>query len=316
MFYRTLLMACVGLTTLAASHHDSSLGPIVQFTTSSLLCDTDYAFGLIGEVGARNYRVNGTLGYEYCDAHLFKVGAEILNQRLKYDWDISDHKRWVHQYSVGAEYSYLFNEWCFTSLDLGANASRAGSRWVQEFEFRPFEITNRIAGSDSYELVAGGTLSPWDCAEMSVAAVYDNVRYDIHGNNSLQPHHRRHVKGLGVSATFRQMFADCFNFEVTGEWRRPFDAVRGMIGWEGNTGWGNLGLGVFAAWTKGKSHLPDSNVWGLQIALDFGCCNPVPVDPCSGPGRSLLAWVRNPAVYVPEVLAIADAISTQVVFPQ
>jgi len=303
----TASFAC--LSVLGAFTDTTNLGPIVQFESSSLLLDEDFAVSFLGEIGPRNYRANGTFGFEICGEHQFKFGGEILCQRLKYRFSAGEGTRqWMHQYALGGEYRYLFESGCFLSVDLGANISRAPSKWVRPVVFENgVIIERRIAGSHFSELFLGGTLEPWSCAALSVAATYDWVHYNTHYRGS------NNKSGFGVTATFNQGLPYGLLFDITGELRAPFNTLRGALNWQHQLRSGRLGVGVFAAATDGKRHLPSSNAYGLQLAFDFGCwtqvqegCESACLSVC--PSLCLADWVRTPAVYDPQVLAIAESL--------
>ena len=62
----------------ACDHHlgrsENNL-PIIRLALAPDLCIENNAIFLLGELGEKNYRANGTYGF-FCDNHRFKIGGE------------------------------------------------------------------------------------------------------------------------------------------------------------------------------------------------------------------------------------------------
>src|SRR5262249_21898311 len=105
---------------------------------------------------------------------------------------------------------------------------------------------------------------------------------------------------------------------IKAEIRRPFNYFEGLINWHAPKDWRGFTLGLFGSHTQGKSHLPNNTQAGVQISYLIGFKNPSKdfprsdqltrtcIHPATPFNSALVSWVSTPAVYMPEVLAIAD----------
>ncbi|MCE2927468.1 MAG: hypothetical protein LW823_07505 [Rickettsiales bacterium] len=66
--------------------YDSTLGAIAEARYSRLI-DNNWAVGLIGEAGAKNNRINATLGHQFSESAQVKVTGEYLSQELPFYFD-------------------------------------------------------------------------------------------------------------------------------------------------------------------------------------------------------------------------------------
>ena len=219
----------------------------------------------------------------------------------------------MHQSAVGGKYKYLIDCRWFDSIELGGTYSYAPSRKLRDFVCPQITsstlITNKtvsrhIAGSHAYSISGGATLLPWCDAWLTADLVYDHVEYDRKFH-----HHKETVAGIGATFRLTQRFLNDFDLILTADFRRPFNYSEALVNWTTCTNCGVLDLGVFAGYTEGKSHLPNSSTYGIQLGYSFGpescqplCCDPC--DPCCD--QELICWLATPAVRMPQVLAISD----------
>lgn len=291
--------------------------PTLRLQLTPEICSDWFAFSFLGEAGVRNYRANGTLGFALAPCQRLKVGGEYLTQKLGYNFSSGKASRWMHQYAVGGTYQYLVDCNFIQSLDVHGHYSHAYSRQLSRATCFPDIFTERrvrrhIAGSDAYNVSGGVTLNPWCFTNISLSLDYDNVRY----NRKFHKHHT--VSGFGGTVGFIQNLPYNFNVGFRGEFKRPYNYLEALIGWNTCTSWGNVNIGVYGGHTYGKEHLPSSTVAGIALNWDFDwgfggyfnntCC---PQDiccyPCYSSCNDLAKWIEaTPAVYVPEVLAISE----------
>lgn len=93
---------------------------------------------------------------------------------------------------------------------------------------------------------------------------------------------------------------------------RPYNYFESSLKWVVCLDGGDLTFGIFGGHTVGKHELPSSTQAGFSLGYSFGVqdfciivydCAPIE---CACSPCDLHTWVATPAVYIPEVLAIAD----------
>ncbi len=297
------------------------LGPTARVGFTSTLNDYT-AYNLAGEAGIKNFRVGGTLGWKLAENQYFKVSAEYLWQEITYAFFSGDSDQWVNQGAVGAAYQYEFSDWSYRpQFDLSAYASHAPNKTLGTVSgvfqnhgvLTPFTDHRRIAGSNGAGASPGIAIMPWQGARLSLAANYDSVRYDTKtGPNE-------NAIGWGGTVGFNQAVTDSLGLGAAAAFRQPFNNYAANIYWSDVPYLGNRWtLGLFGDYTDGKNTLPDTYNVGLSANYFFDqrCGVAVPrnlkgenlkgemmMQPIAD---NLLAWTADPAVYMPQVLAIVD----------
>lgn len=294
--------------------------PDILSESVSDMIGMDVGVSFMGEAGVRNYRGNGTVGIYITPSQRIKAGGEWLTQKLKYHYLSGIEHHWVHQWAVGGQYQYLFDSCFLYSLDVSGDYSHAPSKTLKTVSCPPITvgantvyntIQRRIAGSKAYNVEAGMTVIPWGNATLSLAADYDNVKYD-------RKFHRKEISsGWGGTVKVSQRLPHDLIANFIAQVKKPYNFYEGSIKWVTTTNYGNIDVGIFGGFTQGKRHLPCSTIAGVSVGLDFGGfgCG-TPCTPCGGSASSEIAqWVAMPAVYVPQVLAIAEQLETTVLAP-
>jgi hypothetical protein len=269
------------------------------------------AFSFMGELGERNFRGSGTYGVYLAPCQRLKVSGEYLTQNLEYEFGAGDKRGWVAQYALGGAYQYLFSSSIFQSIDLGGSYSHAFNKHLSP---SPTGTPRRIAGSDGGFGYLGSTVRLWSCGYLSATVNYDHVAYHRHYLS------RKEANGWGGTVELVQMLPRDFSFNLGAEFRPPFNFFEGEINWNPRyADWG-LNLGLYGNYTDGKEGVPNVIAGGFKIGFSFGptgrtCCratseNLTPSQDCySRMFCDLFNWVSEPAVYMPVVLAVPDAIS-------
>ncbi len=294
------------------------VGPTARVGFTSTFDDYT-AYSLAGEVGVKNYRVGGTIGWKLAQNQLFKVSAEYLWQKITYAFFSGDSGQWVDQGAIGAAYQYNFTDWSYhPQFDLSAYASHAPSKTlstVTGFFMRngvsiPFTDNRRIAGSNGAGASPGIAIMPWQGARLSLAANYDSVRYDTKSGPN------ENAIGWGGTVGLNQALTDNLGLGLSAAFRQPFNNYAANLSWNNVPFYGNWSLGLFGEYNDGKNTLPDTYNVGLSanFFLDQRCGVPVSLKGENLKGEvtmqpiadSLLAWTSDPAVYMPQVLAIVD----------
>lgn len=314
-FALMMAIVCFNLTATKAMAGDKTRDnffPVARLVTTPVLLSNDTAFSLLVEGGPRSYRFNGTLGF-ICDCNRFKISAEHLTQRLHYNFDSGKTHRWMHQLAIGGLYQHLFEcpGWA-DGLQLGLSYSNAPSKGLSEIQTDVNEFNlRRIAGSWSWTAEAGFLMTPWECSKFIGSLTFDQVHY----RRELQDGKR--VCGVGFKFDFSQRFCRNFLFDVNFVYKQIYNNLGAALRWTKEFSCGDLDVGIFAYHVFGKRRLPCSTTAGIELGFAFGVCecNIVPIssscdsyncDPCAFDACDLVAWVSDPAVYMPQVLAITD----------
>lgn len=287
------------------------------------------AMPILGEVGMGQNRINASFAFPLFCKSQFKFGGEMLNQNLSYHFPYDHAKAWSRQYAVGGVYRLELCLWGLKSLDIGGQWTTAQNHRIHKFHRKKHfchsspeyiatygqRFERYIAGSKAYAFSAGLTIEPWFWATLGAAGVYDKVEYN-----------RKYlcdkvVSGWGGNVFFEQRFTPEIALKFRGEFRRPYIYYEGSLAWRTTLASTDVIIGVYGGHTQGRYSLPSSTVAGIEIGFDFGVssysfsrsvglCSDY-IDPCKEPtlgcqDYQYLQWMATPAVYVPEVLAIAE----------
>ncbi len=284
--------------------------PVLRLDATPIFISDNSAIGLLGEIGPRSYRINGTYGFLSCNHHRFKIGGEFLGQKLHYKFSTGKVRQWDHQYAVGGQYQYLLY-WnsIVQGFQLSGSFSRANSHSLPAFFCKNERVSTsrRLAGGDNWNTEVGLILTPWDYANLILTLGYDNTRY-----RRIYSHDKR-VAGVSGSIYLNQRFLDCFAVDITAEFRRAYNYLEGMLSWNTQFCAGDVNIGIFGGYTWGKRQLPSHSVAGLEMRyawnVNTDCCRSNCDESCElsyCDCGDLADWVACPAVYRPAVLAIPD----------
>lgn len=325
-----ILASLLGINDASASapnsdHPKTFLGPTARVAYTAPLTDVT-AFSLAAEAGVKNYRVGGTVGWQFQDFQRVKLTGEFLWQKLTYSFFSGDSEQWVQQGAIGADYQFDFGSAYSPQFDLSVYYSHAfskdlsfvsGSYTMPAAGATPTLVEyidlRRIAGSNAGGFSPGLTLQPFAGTAITVAANYDNVSYDT----SYIP--SQDVKGVGGTLTLNQQLTDSLNVNLTAALRKPFNNYAAAMAWDNLNYYGSWSLGLFANYTIGKNILPDSWDAGVTASYSPECVSMRRVSDYKGNMKGeagelitapattpFLSWVADPAVYMPQVLAVAD----------
>ncbi len=325
------LLSQIQASDSSSNHHlRTDLYPILRLESTSRFFDDEAAFLFVGELGQKLNRVNATFGFLTSCGHHFKFGGEILNQEIKYFFPSANDKGWVRQYAAGGVYQTTFG--CgkfFKSFDIAGQYSDVSRYRIHDFYEDPKErdkdkhgehhhhhsdVFNRtIAGTRAYAFSVGLTVAPWYGALLTGAAVYDRVDYLLKFSKN------RIVEGAGGTVNYEQRLFFDTNLVLKAELRAPYDYYEGKLQWGTTFYYGDVTLGLYGGWTKGKRGLPDTTVAGVEIDLDYALTNysrkssvgvcgdsPYGFNATWGEDPYYMAWLAQPAVYIPQVLAISE----------
>lgn len=284
------------------------LNGIVRTQLSTDFHDNMAAAGAI-EVGPRNYRASGTFGLAMNPANRIKLTGEWLWQDIDYNFIVGTSREWVQQAAVGIDYQLALYTQRLSTFDFSAYYSHAPSKDLISIDFLDipsgsfFSDVRRIAGSDAGGVSPSVAFPLWRGAEASLALNWDSVSYD----NELSSDEDVNGFGgtLGLTQTFF-MFNEEFTLNASAAIRAPFNFYTLGLDWVHPLPTSQLWLGMFANAVQGKEDLPDTGLFGFNIAYAIDTPSPQAKPDRAVKADSLLAWVNKPAVYMPQVLAIAE----------
>lgn len=316
-------------TSSSGNNLTTFVGPTLRGGFTSTLNDWT-AYSVAGEVGLKNFRVGGTLGWKLDGNQRFKVSAEYLWQDITYRFFTGNTDQWVDQGAVGFDYEYTLDDccaflgWLRPQFDLSAYYSHAPSKslnaksgfFTKNGLPDSFRNIRRIAGSNAAGGAPGISIQPWRGGKAGVELNYDNVNYDTHFIRNEYAH------GFGGTILLSQMITDDIGLSVSGSWRQPFNNYTASLDWINVPYYGQWTLGLDAAYTTGKYTLPST--WNAGISANYYFDQRCPAYEVSRARATnlkgdykgeaitrpvaddLLPWTAEPAVYMPQVLAIAD----------
>lgn len=294
----TLLSAFTTVEARSTKHNNL---PMARFVvTPDLACD-DFGVSLLGEIGSRTYRGNGSVGFAWDNCSRVKIGGEYLGDKLRYNFGRCDQERkWTQQWAVGGQYEYLLCCDCIESIAVGVDYSRAKTNHLNDREIDGEFIGRHIAGSRYWDVYAGATVQPWECAHLFAALTFDDIRFDKRFHCKKKYH-----RGVGVEFVLTQDLDCNVDFTIHGAWRQPYREIGAYANWNNPCDCFGWGVGLFVDYVNGRNHVPNALLYGIQLSYSFGlddCCPTVcQPEPCCG--KSMKNWVADPAVYRPIVFA-------------
>lgn len=291
------------------SHPTTFLGPFFRGGYTHYLVDNTSAFSVAAEVGPRNYRVGGTVASKICCNQRLKVSGEYLWQNINYAFFDGNSFRWVDQGALGATYEYdLLGIRYNPTLDVNAYVSRASNKNAGTDTISlanpadpttPLIFTDfrRIAGGTAEGISPGVTIEPWRGGRAGIDLNYDNVNYD----QSNPPN--ENAIGFGGTVRLSQAINNHFEVGALAGIRAPFNEYQANIAWKTSNAYGKWVVGLVGGYTAGKTTLPST--YNVGVSVNFLAECQTSCERREGI-NSFLSWTADPAVYLPQVLAITD----------
>jgi hypothetical protein len=278
-----------------------------RFILNPEFLDGKLALGFLGEVGKGNARANGTLGFSIAPGHNIKVGGEYLTQKLRYRFYDGSTQRWMQQWAIGGKYQAPINGCFLKGVILDGYYSNAPSKNLNTHQLSNTQLLYRkITGSLAYGFEGGIVCTPLNNTIITLLIDYDNVQYK---NKFCR---NKHQNGFGQTVKINQRLFSDLALNLLAEFRKPYNNYSAELLYSFNTKGNGASAGIFGGYTQGKSGLPSVATAGIQVGFSFGetaqtrsayyssdCCEAS----CSS---ELAAWVLEPAVYRPMVLAINE----------
>jgi hypothetical protein len=318
------------------------LGPTGRLGVTKAITDNT-AFSIAGEIGPKNYRLGGTLGWEFDYNQRIKASAEYLAQKITYSFFTGEQNVWMDQTAAGLDYQYDFRDTGYvnTLLDVSGYYSYAPSHslgvsrgtYINSDGFPiSYVVDERIAGSNAFGVAPGITLVTLDGTRAGFDLNYDNVLYNTKNSGGLN------ATGIGGTVRLNQALTDDLSIGGSAAVRRPFNNYQLDLTLDNLDYYGVWVLRAFGAYTIGKTTLPSTYNVGLgaDYLMDastndgpYPMMQPIPDFKGEQRGKvykdqvykdmppvmweesnyvdkDFLSWVAVPAVYMPQVLAVVD----------
>lgn len=287
-------------------HPITSLGPTLRLGMTHPLSDVT-AFSILGELGDRNLRINGTAGWKLSAHQSLKISADLLRQNIDYPFFSGNTFQWVNQMAFGGYYEYdfanrahhpIFNLSAYVSHAPSVDLSPLMGTCIENGVLHGYTDYRRIAGSNASGISPGLRFEAWRGAQAGVEINYDDVRYDKIYSPS------EDAIGFGSTVRLDQAITDTVKLGLSAAIRKPFDNYQAGLGW---TEFKNWSFGVDGSYTAGKNTLPSTyNVTFSANYLLEKNASPATTTYMFGPTDTFSSWVAQPAIYMPQVLAIPD----------
>lgn len=308
----TSTMVCLLANAGVPNNQDPTpfLGPTLRMSHTSYL-NNCYAYSFAGELGFRDVRGSATLGWNIDDVQKVKGTIELLTQKLDFGFRSGTVEEWVGQGAIGADYVYALNWFNNIALDLDGYFAYSNSKnlstkhgFYRNLQGGIFDFTNyrHIAGARAFGINPGVILNPWIGSTASLILNYDNVHYRTRWSTN-------NHDGFGGTVKFTQLISDNVAITFLAGLRSPFNNYLIDLGWNNLDYLGRWDLGMYGEYLSGKNQLVNS--WNLGFHADylFDPTVTIPTPQGNMRGRvnnAFVTWVGEPAVRMPQVLAVTD----------
>ncbi len=291
------------------AYDDDSMG--IETTFASYLGSSQrHAAALEFDGGSKLFRVNATYGLALTDNQRLKLTFERLSEKLDFGFDTGNKTRWMSQNALGAEYAYLFDNDYLESMGLGGYVTHSASKKLSDAKLydaagRSYTEHRRIAGATSMNVHTDTALRLWPQSRLSGGVDYDSVRFDTKYEG-----HKQDVHGFGGHARLEQRILPQVKLAAGTHYGAVEHRYDTAVGWLLPTST-PIELEASMGHVKNMSTKRRFYTRGLRLNVGLGNAGAsgkhVYTDLDKGNRRSLLGWVRIPAVRMSQVLAIKDS---------
>lgn len=307
----------------ASTQPTTFLGPSLRASYTDVYNEVGAA-SILGEAGVRSYRIGGTLGFQFWHFHRVKLSVEYLTQNIAYHFFAGDTTQWLSQGAIGGTYQYhLIGLIADPVFELNAYYSHGPNKTL-DTRFGSFTQSGvpifyfdqrRIAGSHDGSASPGVRLTMWRGGRVGLDLNYDNINY----NKKSPP--TQNQRGFGGTISIKQIVTDVINFGVLVGIRNPFNDYQANLNFANLDFYGRWTVGVMGEYLAGKNTLPNTYNAGLtaNYSLDQRCRSLETernaakrfIDykqqaPVKLTHDDFAAWTTDPAVHLPQVLAVPD----------
>ncbi|WP_246562582.1 IPT/TIG domain-containing protein [Rickettsiella endosymbiont of Dermanyssus gallinae] len=269
------------------------------------------ALGLLGEYGPGQYRLNGTIGYGFSPLSQLKVSGEYLNQRLSFQFDSGSVIHRLHQFAYGVRFRQVFESPYRPSISLGGYYARAANKDLPPVVFSVNGLNylneRRIAGAISSGIDVGTELLLSRKTLLGGNLYFDRVRYGTQLTGATS----RNRQGLGGGIKLEQLFGGSFKLWTEASVRNSYDSYGAGASWLPLSKQLGVELSVLGQHVVFHDSMQSNSNVSLQVKWLPG--TNLNYDEYFDSKQKQLSnvshWVKAPAVYMPQVLAIVEQIT-------
>ncbi|WP_165482041.1 IPT/TIG domain-containing protein [Legionella beliardensis] len=278
------------------------------------------AFGVLGEYGADQYRINGTVGYGLSPLAQVKFTAERFGQRLPFQFDSGKLDQRVHQDAYGIRFQQLFNLPVVQGIHAGGYYASAVNQRLNPLIFTSNGINcggyeaglqcinyRHIAGATSIGIDAGVELLLTPATWMQGTLYYDQIYY----HTAFTPHASEDRDGLGAGIAVNRLLGERLKVSAEASAREIYNTYQAGLSWLPNLPVLGLELSLLGQHITSHNATPDNNQISVQVSFLGARAKAYEAAHHWG-GQQLggiSQWVGLPAVKMQQVLAIAEQIT-------
>lgn len=280
-----------------------------------------FAFNALGEYGHGQTRLSATLGFGLSPLAQMKFTVERLSQSLAFSFDSGDIESRIYQNAFGVRFQQQFAQPFLQNVNWGGYYARAQNKNLAPVVFTSNGANcggygegitcinyRRIAGalSSGFDLGAEFLLTPSTLLGSNL--YYDQVKYDTR----LTTDTTHNEEGFGGGLKLNQLLSKRLKFSGEASTRKIYDNFQGSVSWvppfstlglelsvrgehviSRNATANNDSISVQARWLpEGSQDYQTRFLWKKKQEF-----------------AALTEWVKTPAVYMKQVLAIAEQIT-------
>lgn len=282
----------------------------------------NFAVGLIGEYGTGQYRLNGTLGFKLGPQSLFKLSLERFNQKLPFNFDSGKIHKKADQDAIGARYQRVFDEnIVIKALSIGGYHAKAHNINLAPIYYTSngFNCLGMAPGLQciNERNIAGGISSGLDIGltalMTSTTLVQGKLNYDSLRYNTIFTRHSTYdTQGLGGTVNVEQLLTSNLKLSGGAEVRKIYNSFDVALSWFSPLiAAAKTEISLIAQKVISHNQTPDNNIAGVRLTLltdntDYQSPG-YKLNPTAALS-DLKSFVRDPAVKMNQVLAIAEEI--------
>lgn len=286
-----------GAIDLSATY-DDTLGMIYRGQYTRYLFNHNNAFSIIADYGPKELRGNFTFAHQFNARNRIKVTYEYLKQKLPFDFASVTVNKWIGQNAYGVDYEYLVGKGILHSVELTGSYVKAHS---MDLPSLPVDVDG--TWYDDFRHIAGGTEENASVKanlyinkhwELSPSVGYSSLKYNA--IYSSQPSTHELSYGLQTTAIFNPRLEATASIQHDASSNQYSGGVNYIVGH-------HVAIGLGDNYIAGGQGLPSQNEVTFQLSFNAPSKYTLSENDSLSP---LLSWVKTPAVYMSQVLAIKD----------
>lgn len=271
------------------------------------------AMALDGEYGPNQQRINATLGQLFGKNNMLKITGEYLRQKLDFSFDSGAISQWVGQQAYGAMYTYVLphNSIFLAGITADVSYSMASSKDLATKYFHDtggaaYANFRRIAGGVDEHADLGVNVLRQFWTSVNLAVNYDVVKYATKYNKISS-----NTRGFGAVIGLQQLITHFTKLQTNLNYNKAYQDYKVELDqlFPFNNSQLQLSLSGEHLLTAGSGDFSRDNRVQLGASYSFGMSGKSKGYDLGGSldsSQDLLNWTETPAVYMPQVLAVAD----------